>query len=96
MSARNLRLGPVAAAIAVVADVAAFIIGLWILMYLLDANPGNDLVNFLHDASRWLASWSHDLFTFNDEWARVVCGYGLAALVYLFLGNAVASRVRRY
>lgn len=85
-----------AAAIAVVADVAAFIIGLWILMYLLDANPGNDLVNFLHDASRWLASWSHDLFTFNDEWARVVCGYGLAALVYLFLGNAVASRVRRY
>ncbi|MGK5532200.1 hypothetical protein [Streptomyces sp. URMC 129] len=64
-------------------------------MYLLDANPGNDLVNFLHDASRWLASWSHDMFTFDDEWARVVCGYGLAALVYLVLGNIVAQRVRR-
>ncbi|WP_234348104.1 hypothetical protein [Streptomyces specialis] len=65
-------------------------------MYLLDANRGNELVEFLHDASRWLASWSHDLFTFDEEWARVVCGYGLAAAVYLVIGNAVAGRVRRY
>ncbi len=85
-----------AAVIAVATDVAAFIIGLWILMYLLDANRGNELVEFLHDASRWLASWSHDLFTFDEEWARVVCGYGLAAAVYLVIGNAVAGRVRRY
>ncbi|MFD3656928.1 hypothetical protein ACTU45_21285 [Streptomyces sp. 24-1644] len=82
--------------IAVVADLMAFIIGLWILMYLLDANPANDLVEFVRDAARWLAGWSHDLFTFDAEWARVVAGYGLAAVVYLFIGHAVAGRVRRF
>ena len=82
--------------VAVIADVAAFIIGLWLLMYLLDANRHNDLVEFVQDVSRWLAGWSHDLFTFDKEWARVVCGYGLAAVVYLFIGNALASRMRRY
>ncbi|MFD7199788.1 hypothetical protein [Streptomyces sp. NPDC059893] len=82
--------------IMVVADVLAAILGLWILMYLLEANRGNDLVQFIHDAARWLAGWSHDLFTFDDEWARVVAGYGLAALVYLFVGHVVAGRLRRY
>jgi hypothetical protein len=81
--------------IAVIADVLAVILGLWILMYLLDANRGNDLVQFVHHAADWLAGWSYDLFTFDDAWARVVCGYGLAALVYLFVGHAIAGRVSR-
>lgn len=81
--------------IAVVADVVAVILGLWILMYLLDANRANDLVQFIHDAADWLASWSRDLFTFDDAWARVVAGYGLAAVVYLFVGHALAHRMHR-
>jgi hypothetical protein len=81
--------------IAVVADILAFIIILWILMYLLDANRGNDFVQWVHDAARWLAGWSYDLFTFDAAWARVVAGYGLAAVVYLFIGHAVAGRLRR-
>lgn len=80
--------------IAVVADIMAFIIGLWILMYLLDANRGNDLVDFVQHTARWLAGWSYDLFTFDAAWARVVAGYGLAAVVYLFVGHAVAGRIR--
>ncbi|NGO11253.1 hypothetical protein G5C60_27525 [Streptomyces sp. HC44] len=82
--------------IAVVADVMAFILGLWILMYLLDANRANDFVQFIQDAARWLAGWSHDLFTFDESWARVVAGYGLAAVVYLFVGHAVAHRMHRH
>ncbi|MBJ7903460.1 MULTISPECIES: hypothetical protein [unclassified Streptomyces] len=82
--------------IAVIADVMAGIIGLWILMYLLDANRANDLVEFVHDAAAWLAGWSHDLFTFDEAWARVVCGYGLAAVVYLFVGHAIAGRLHRH
>lgn len=78
------------------ADVMAIILGLWILMYLLDANRANDLVQFIHDVARWLAGWSHDLFTFDEAWARVVCGYGLAALVYVLVGHAIAGRLRRY
>jgi fumarate reductase subunit D len=82
--------------IAIVADVLAIILGLWILMYLLDANRGNDLVQFVHNTANWLASWSYDLFTFHKAWARVVCGYGLAAVVYLFIGHAIAGRVHRH
>ncbi|MEU9008553.1 hypothetical protein AB0D12_01930 [Streptomyces sp. NPDC048479] len=85
-----------AAVIMIVADVMAVILGLWILMYLLDANRANDLVSFIQDAAHWLAGWSYDLFTFDDAWARVVAGYGLAAVVYLFIGHAVAGRLRRY
>jgi hypothetical protein len=82
--------------IIVIADIMAGIIGLWILMYLLDANRANDLVNFLQDAARWLAGWSWDLFTFDEAWARVVAGYGLAAIVYLFAGHALANVLRRH
>ncbi|MGW1226884.1 hypothetical protein [Streptomyces sp. NPDC001478] len=87
--------GTAARVIVAVADVMAFIIGVWILMYLLDANPGNELVEFVRHTARWLAGWSYDLFTFDAAWARVVCGYGLAAVVYLFIGHAVAGRIRR-
>ncbi|GHI58025.1 MULTISPECIES: hypothetical protein [Streptomyces] len=82
--------------VAIVADLAALILGLWILMYLLEANRGNDLVRFVHDAASWLAGWSHDLFTFDEAWARVVAGYGLAAVVYLFAGHAIARRIHRH
>ncbi|MGW5968911.1 hypothetical protein [Streptomyces sp. NPDC055186] len=81
--------------VAVIADIMAVILGLWILMYLLDANRANDLVRFVHDAASWLAGWSRDLFTFDAEWARVVAGYGLAAVVYLFIGHAIADRLHR-
>lgn len=81
--------------IAVVADIMALILGLWILMYLLEANRANSLVQFVHDAALWLAGWSHDLFTFDEAWARVVAGYGLAAMVYLVVGHAIAGRLHR-
>ncbi|MEU6390408.1 hypothetical protein [Streptomyces sp. NPDC046939] len=79
----------------IIADILAVILVLWILMYLLDANRGNDLVQWVHDAANWLAGWSHDLFTFDAAWARVVAGYGLAAVVYLAIGHFVANQLRR-
>ncbi|GAA3817485.1 hypothetical protein ACFS5L_31875 [Streptomyces phyllanthi] len=82
--------------IAVIADVMAVILGLWILMYLLDANRANDFVQFVHEVARWLAGWSHDLFTFDEAWARVVAGYGLAAVVYLMVGHFIANRIYRH
>ncbi|MER8001742.1 hypothetical protein [Streptomyces sp. NPDC095613] len=87
--------GSVATAVVVVTDVMALILGLWILMYLLDANRGNELVEFVQGAARRLAGWSYDLFTFDAAWARVVCGYGLAAIVYLAIGHGLANRLRR-
>ncbi|RST06938.1 hypothetical protein EF910_08120 [Streptomyces sp. WAC07149] len=82
-------------AVAVVADVLAFVIGLWILLYLLEANQANGLVGAVHDAAAWLARWSYDLFTFSREWIQVVVGYGIAAVVYLLVGHAVAGWLYR-
>ncbi|WP_105971542.1 hypothetical protein [Streptomyces geranii] len=95
MSPRTRRSATRAGSIfAIVADIMALILGLWILFYLLDADRANGFVEFVHDAATWLAGWSYDLFTFDEQWARVVAGYGLAAVVYLFVGHAL-SRVGR-
>uniref|UniRef100_A0AAU2JNW0 Uncharacterized protein n=1 Tax=Streptomyces sp. NBC_00049 TaxID=2903617 RepID=A0AAU2JNW0_9ACTN len=82
-------------AVALVADLAAFVIALWILLYLLDANQGNELVDFVHDLAGWLSGWSYDLFTFGREWVQVVVGHGLAAVAYLLVGHAVAGWLYR-
>lgn len=82
-------------AIQILADVLAGIIGLWVLLYLLEANPANDLVVLLHDAARWLAGWSYDLFPIDEDWLRVLVNYGIAAVVYLAVGHALAVRLRR-
>jgi hypothetical protein len=87
---------PASTAIAVIADIAAFIIGLWIVMYALDANPGNELVEFVRESARWLAGWSRDMFRVDPEWWRVLLNYGIAAVVYLFIGHALARTVRRF
>lgn len=84
-----------AAAIRLVANVAAGILVLWIIMYLLDANRANDLVNFVQNAAHWLAGWSRDLFTMDLDWLRVVLNYGLPAVVYLAIGHALAARMPR-
>ncbi len=81
--------------VAAIADAMALILGLWILMYLLDANRSNNLVQIVRPTADWLAGWSRDLFTFNEAWARVVAGYGLAAGVYLIVGHLVAGRLYR-
>ncbi|MFE6422150.1 MULTISPECIES: hypothetical protein [Streptomyces] len=95
MSPRTRSGSSAGTAVAVVADIMAGVLGLWILMYLLEANRANDLVQFVHEMADVLAGWSRDLFTFDEAWARVVAGYGLAAVVYLFVGHAIAGRLGR-
>jgi hypothetical protein len=93
--ARHYGGNEAAAFIRLVADIMAIILGLWILMYVLDANRANDLVSFVRDAANWLAGWSQNLFTMDTDWLRVLLNYGLPALVYLFIGHAIAGRVSR-
>ncbi|WP_405718434.1 hypothetical protein OG607_03150 [Streptomyces sp. NBC_01537] len=84
-----------AVVIIILADVAAAILGLWILLYVLDANRGNELVKFVHHSADWLAGWSRDLFMLDTDWLRILINYGLAAVVYLALAHVVAGRIRR-
>lgn len=80
----------------VIANIAAFIIGLWILMYALDANRSNNFVDFIHDLAAWLAGWSRDMFSVNPDWWQVLLNYGIAALAYLLLGSLLSRTVRRF
>ncbi|MGY5076749.1 hypothetical protein ACWIGX_06660 [Streptomyces nigrescens] len=78
-----------------IGDVAAGFLGLWILLYLLEANQGNVFVEFVHGVADWLAAWSQDIFTMDSEGVRVFLNYGLPAGLYLLLGHGIAARVRR-
>ncbi len=93
--ARRYGSNEAARTVALIADAAAVVIGLWIALYVLKANPANLLVTWVHHAADWLAAWSRDLFTPAAGWLRTLINYGLAAVVYLLLGHAAAGRIRR-
>ncbi|MGW1588594.1 hypothetical protein [Streptomyces sp. NPDC002386] len=79
-----------------VADVAAAFLGLWILLYLLEANHANVFVGFVRGVADALAWWSQDIFTMDTENLRVLLNYGLPAVLYLAVGHGVAMRLRRF
>ncbi|HET9379479.1 MAG TPA: hypothetical protein VFP69_01445 [Streptomyces sp.] len=81
--------------ICTLADTAAGVLGLWIVLYLLDANEANGFVDFVHGAADWLSGWAQDIFTMDTEGLRVALNYGLPALVYLALGHGLATRLNR-
>ncbi|BDM73662.1 hypothetical protein HEK616_71490 [Streptomyces nigrescens] len=78
-----------------IADIAAGMLGLWILLYLLEANRGNVFVGFVHGMADWLAGWSQDIFTMDTEGLRVFLNFGLPAVIYLLVGHGIAARIRR-
>ncbi|WP_031517731.1 hypothetical protein [Streptomyces sp. NRRL F-5123] len=86
---------PAAAIILIAADIAALILVLWIIFFVFDANRANDLVNWVHHSANWLATWSRDLFTPDNAKWRTVLNYGLPAVIYLAVAQAVAGRVNR-
>ena len=77
------------------ADIAAAILGLWIVLNLLDANHANVFVQFIEGMANWLAGWSQDIFTMENEQVRFALNYGLPAVAYLFIGHVIAARIRR-
>ena len=78
-----------------VADIAAGLLGLWILLFLLDANQTNVFVEFVRGTANWLAWWAQDIFTMNTEGLRVVLNFGLPAVMYLLIGHGIAARLNR-
>ncbi|MFI0779663.1 hypothetical protein [Streptomyces sp. NPDC021212] len=77
------------------ADIAAVFLGLWLLLYLLDANEANVFVDFVHGVADWLAWWSQDIFTMEPEGVRVFFNYALPGVIYLAIGHGAAAWVRR-
>jgi hypothetical protein len=81
--------------ICTIADVAAGFLGLWILLFLLDANQANTFVEFVRGTADWLSGWAQDIFTMDTEGLRVALNYGLPAVVYLVIGHGIAARLNR-
>ncbi|MEU9443697.1 hypothetical protein AB0D42_22880 [Streptomyces sp. NPDC048304] len=79
-----------------IGDVAAAFLGLWIVLYLLEANHANVFVGFVEDVADALSWWSQDIFTMDTESLRVLLNYGLPAVLYLAVGHGIAMRLRRF
>ena len=60
-----------------------------------EANTGNDLVQNILDAGRWLATPFADVFTNADPDKRLYANWCLAAAVYYVLGRILAWLIRR-
>lgn len=81
--------------ICTIADTAAALLGLWILLFLLDANRANVFVGFVRGTADWLSWWSQDIFTMDTESLRIALNYGLPAVIYLSIGHGIAARLNR-
>src|SRR5947209_6310230 len=85
----------VARLIRTVAGLVAAVIVAAILLKVFGANPQNVIVSDIHDAARWLATPFNNLFHLKDANVALAVNWGLAALVYLMVGHALATLLAR-
>ena len=83
----------VARLIRTAAGVVALVIVVGVVLQLVGANPHNVVVSDIHDAGAWLVSPFRNVFTVkNGNW-HIVLNWGLAALVYLVVGELLARLI---
>lgn len=83
----------VARAIAIIVGVLVALIVLGILLKVLEANPDNAIVAVVTDVAETLVGPFQELFTLKDGKAEVAVNWGIAAFVYLIVGQIVARLV---
>jgi len=77
------------------AGIIALIIVVAIVLFLVGANPSNQIVSAIHDAGAWLAGPFKNLFSIHDPKLAMAVNWGLAALAYLIVGHIIASLLAR-
>jgi hypothetical protein len=78
-----------------VTTVVVGLLVLGIVLVLLEANRGNEVVNALLDAGKFLAGPFDNVFKLDSHKANVAVNWGLAAAVYAVVGAFVARLLRR-
>jgi len=78
-----------------VVSVVVVIIVAGILLVLLKANPSNSIVSQVHDWARSLAGPFDGIFTFHNAHVAIAVNWGVAAVVYLFVGGLIARLLGR-
>jgi hypothetical protein len=75
--------------------IAAGIIALAIVLYVLGAKTSNSVVHAIHQAGSWLSGWSHGLFTIHNSDVSMAVNWGIAAVVYLVAASFIARSLAR-
>jgi hypothetical protein len=87
--------GAVAGVIQVVTGIIVAIFLLHILFVVFEANQGNGFVNAVYNLAKALVLGLGDVFTPDDAKLGVVLNYGLAALLYLVVGQLIVRALNR-
>ena len=85
----------IARLIRLAAIILALIIALGIAFKALGANSHNTIVSAVHDGGKALAKPFNDMFKIDGAKATLALNWGIALLVYLVIGLAVARFVAR-
>jgi hypothetical protein len=85
--------GLLARIIQLVVSVVVLIIIAGILLVVLKANPSNSIVTDVHGWARSLAGPFDGMFSFHSANVTIAVNWGIAAVVYLFVGGLIARLI---
>jgi hypothetical protein len=85
--------GLITRAVHLVVSVVVLIIVAGILLVVLKANPTNTIVSDVHDWARSLAGPFDGMFTFHNAHVAIAVNWGIAAVVYSFIGGLIARLI---
>jgi hypothetical protein len=85
----------IARVLLIVGSVVALVLVAGIVLTVLGANTGNQIVKAVQDAARWLAGPFDGLFTFKSHKTEVAVDWGLAAVVYFAISRFLARLIVR-
>ncbi len=85
----------VARAVILATTAVAAVLLLGIALVVLEANPANDLVQFVRDAARFLAGPFDDLFNLQRHKVEIAVNWGIAAVVWYAAGRLIARVLLR-
>jgi hypothetical protein len=94
--------GPARRGLWTVANVVSFITSvilgfllIGILLVVFEANRSNEIVNFVLNVGEFFADPFDNIFSPDGHKARVALNWGIAALIYGFVGGLIATYLRR-
>ena len=64
-----------------------------ILLFVFKANPANSIVSEVHNWARSLAGPFDGMFSFHSANVAIAVNWGIAAVVYLFVGGLIARLI---
>jgi len=76
-------------------SIVVLIILVGILFALLKANATNSIVSEVHGWGRWLAGPFDGMFSFHSANTALAVNWGIAAVLYLFVGGLIARLIGR-